>query len=132
MPKFYRYTIYRLYSWRLNQNDDTPLATVVLLLFGVHGFQIMTVMVLLAKVFPSFVVFFQQRKPIVFLGFLVLLVLYLLIVFNKRRWLEFIEEFKGETSKQRKKRGVLVWLFTTGTVILFFVLLPLLFWNYKG
>ena len=48
--------------------------------------------------------------------------LYYLFIYNKKRWLNYIDEFKDETPEQRKKRTFFVRLFTSGSVILFFII----------
>ena len=53
--------------------------------------------------------------------------LHYLLLYNKKRWAGYIEEFKNESSQQRKKGTVLVLLYLVGSILLFFALMPILF-----
>ncbi|MEP7375193.1 MAG: hypothetical protein ABI675_17470 [Chitinophagaceae bacterium] len=131
MPKFYRYLIYRFYTWRLDKKDDTPVATIIFSMAAIHFIQIAILLMILSKFFPSLVPVFKQRKIFVtFFYFTISLLLYFLI-YNKEKWQYYIEEFKNESTQQRRTRGIFVWLFTFGSIFLFFILLPVLFWNYS-
>jgi hypothetical protein len=38
--RFYRYLIYGLYSWRIENKDDTPAATIIIIMSFVHIIQL--------------------------------------------------------------------------------------------
>ena len=125
--RFYKYLIYRLYTWRLQKKDDTPEATVIFLMSFVHLTQLGILYMLALKFVPALNNLYLNKlsKYLIVIGFGFL---YYLLVYNKKRWLSYIEEFEKETSDQRRKGTILVRLFTFGSVILFFICLPLLFW----
>ena len=119
--------IYRLYSWRLKEKDDTPGTTVELLMCLPHLFQIATIYAILLYSFPSLKNDNLTRFQLIFfiIGFQFL---YHFLVYNKKRWMCYIEEFKNETFDQRKKGTNLIILYTLSTYILFFGCLIVLFW----
>lgn len=131
MVNFYQYVIYRLYAWRINNNDNTPAATVILLLVSSHFSQLFLLFAIISKIFPVFSEVFKQHKIAIAVAYITTVFAYSTLVYNKDRWQQYAELFKGEMPSQKRKRGVLVWLFTAGSVILLFILVPLLFWNYK-
>jgi hypothetical protein len=49
------------------------------------------------------------------------------LIYNKKRWETYLEEFKDEDAAKSKKGHILVLLYLIGSIVLFFVLLPLLF-----
>ena len=117
--------IYRFYSWRLKK-DNIPSTTVELLMCLPHLFQLATVYIVLLYFFPSL-------KKINLTNFQLITclirfqLLYHVIVYNKKRWMDYIEEFKNETDEQRKKRTTLIIIYTIGTYLLFFGGLIILF-----
>jgi hypothetical protein len=126
MIRFYKYVIYRLYSWRLEKNDDTPIATIVFTMCFIHFLQLMIVMSILAEFFPVLVVVFNQKEVFVFILFFLFSMLYYLFIYDKKRWQGYIEEFKDETPEQRRKGTLFVQWFTIGSIILFFAVLVII------
>lgn len=129
LPRFYRYVIYRFYTWRLNRKDDTPVLTVILGMSFIHLLQMFMLFALIAKIYDPIIVVFKQQKGFVYSFLLVFALSYFFIFYNKKRWQGYIEEFKDETSNERKHNGKKVWLFTVGFIFLFFLVIPILFWN---
>jgi len=130
MLRFYRYLIYRLYTWRLQKNDDTPGATVIFIMSFIHLVHIMILYVLAIKL-GLVRNLIHLNKPAKYLVVPGIALVYYLLVYNKKRWLKYVEEFKDETPLQRKRGTLFMQLFTIGSILLFFLLLPVLFWNYK-
>lgn len=57
--------------------------------------------------------------------------LYALFVYNKKRWEGYIDEFKNETQKQRKRGAILLLTYTIGTLVFSFaaaIILGVYFW----
>ncbi|RYY46624.1 MAG: hypothetical protein EOO06_14140 [Chitinophagaceae bacterium] len=96
-------------------------------MFVSHVFQLFFVCSLLSKLLPGMVVLFKQNKLVVGLSALFLMTVYEALIYNKQRWQEYIDEFKDEPIQQRLNRSWLVALFTIGSAVLFFILVPLLF-----
>ena len=117
----YRYLIYRLYTWRLEKNDDTPEATVIFTMSVVHLIQLMTLLAIIP--IPAAFHFTKLTQYCIVIGFMVL---YYLLVYNKKKWLSYIDEFKNETPEQRRKGTIFVQLFTIGSIILFFAVLVII------
>ena len=123
----YKYIIYRLYSWRKKKNDDTPIATVICLLTGVHCFQLLIVYCIAVSLFqfPSFLGRINK-------GYLILFVfifagLHYFLLYNKQRWESYLEEFKNESPAKKKKGQFFVVGYMLGSILLFFIFLPILF-----
>jgi hypothetical protein len=103
MPKFYQYIIYKIYTWRLDKNDDTPVATVILLLSMVHIFYLVMIYFIVIDLLG---VSMDLIKPRSFLAAAILLLfmgLNYLVFYNKKAWDRYIERFKDETEEQRSR-----------------------------
>jgi hypothetical protein len=126
--KFYRYLIYSIYSWRLEEKDDTPVATTIIMLCAIHSIQIILLLAVIGRFYPKVIFIFKQQKIYFLFFFFLFCFIYYLLVYNKHNWNQYIEEYKYETQDQKKKGGILVWLFTWGSIVLFFIIVPALFW----
>ena len=130
--RFYRYLIYRLYTWRLRAKDNAPIMTVVMTMCVVHYFQAIILYVVLTR----FVIRTYWQIPVnevyIYLISFGFIIIYYLLIYNKKRWEKYIEEFKDETPQQRKIGTIHLRLFTIGSVVLFFICMPLLYWNYES
>ena len=60
MIRLYKYLIYRVYSWRLQQNDDNLAWSVIFLLSVVHFFQLLTIFFWLQNTFIQIILDFLQ------------------------------------------------------------------------
>lgn len=127
MKKFYRYLIYKLYSWRISKNDDTPIATVILLLSITHGFQLLILYSLIGKFIPKTAIFDNLPKIYVGMFFILFIIANHFVLYNKTRWQEYFEEFKDEPEAEKNRGSLLVAVYLLGSVLLFFILMPLLF-----
>ena len=116
--RFYRYMIYRFYSWRLKKNDETPITTTELLMILPHFFQIATLYVIFLHFFPLLKPNFSKLQLVGF--FIVFQLLYHLLIYNKKKWMSYIEEFKHESHDKRKKGTTLIFFYTFLTYLLFF------------
>jgi hypothetical protein len=126
MKKFYRYLIYKLYSWRLAKKDDTPIATVIFLLTITHSFQLL-ILYSISRALIDYPNYLTNNKFIILIFFFVFSALNYFLLYNKTRWQEYIEEFKNETEAERKRGRILVTAYLLGSVLLFFILMPVLF-----
>lgn len=125
LPRFYRYIIYRFYSWRLSKKDDTPIMNIVFTMTIIHLLQLMLLILLLIQFFPSFATAFSLKKEYVFAIIVVGFLFYYLLIYDKTRWKNYLEEFKNENETERKKGTMLFRVFTIGTVLVFFIVLYL-------
>jgi len=125
--RFYRYLIYKLYSWGLNKKSDTPVANVVITLTFVHFVQLFTIYLVLLKFFPRINIFNNVGSVYVGIFLIIIGVMHYFLIYNKKRWETYLEEFKGEDAAKSKKGHILVLLYLIGSIVLFFVLLPFLF-----
>ena len=118
--------IYRLYSWRLKEKDDTPSTTVELLMCIPHYMQILTIYLYLTYFFPTLKNNSLNKWQVMFiaLGFQFL---YHLLIYNKKRWTSYINDFENETSEQRRRRTMFIYLYILGSILLFFISLFILF-----
>lgn len=130
--QFYHYLIYRLYTWRMRVNDKTPGLSIILMMSILHIIQLLTVYLIVIKIFPSIHRNYHLTKTQVVVIALLTFFSYYLLVYNKERWNGYIEKFKDETPQMRRKGTFWVNLFTVGTVILFFITGILLFIVYDN
>ena len=105
----YKHIIYKVYSWTADKKGDTPIANTILTLAIVHFFQLLVLLLAIDRLIYPFL--FTKNHTIgkgyLFIGLIVYFGLFYLIVYNKNRWNAYVEEFKDETEKKRK-RGNLV------------------------
>lgn len=125
--KFYRYLIYKLYSWGLKKKNDTPVTNVILTLTFVHYVQLLTIYTVLLKIFPTINYFDKVDRIYIGIAFIVFYIIHYLLIYNKKRWELYLEEFGNEDNKKRKKGSILVLSYLIGSIVLFFLLLPILF-----
>lgn len=119
--KFYRYIIYRLYSWRIKSKDDIPIVTVVLTMGIIHSLQLLFIQQFLFTFFPSVRPYIKMNKGMFIVISVGIALLFYLIIYNKEKWNTYIEDFKNETISQRRSGTILVVGFTLGTVVLTFI-----------
>jgi hypothetical protein len=53
--------------------------------------------------------------------------LHYFVFYNKNRWMSYLEKYKDETGKKKRKGSFLVLLYLIGSVMVFFLLVPILF-----
>jgi hypothetical protein len=127
MFKFYPYIIYKLFKWGQKGSNATPVMNVLLALTFVHYVQLFTVYVILTRIFPSLSFFERQNRTYTATGLIIFFIIHYLVFYNKDRWASYVEKYKDETGKQKRKGSFLVLLYLIGSVVLFFLLLPILF-----
>ncbi len=101
--RFYRYLIYKLYSWGLNKKSDTPVANVVITLTFVHFVQLFTIYLVLLKFFPRINIFNNVGSVYVGIFLIIIGVMHYFLIYNKKRWETYLVEFKGEDAAKSKK-----------------------------
>lgn len=125
MPKFYKYIIYRLYTWRVEKDDNTPGTTVESLMCITHYLQMLTVYAILIRFFPEFKLNLDKlRLLLIALAFQVL---YHIFVYGKDKWKKYENIFKDETPSQRQRGTIFVYSYMIISTIVFFIMLPILF-----
>ena len=121
MPKFYRYIIYRVYTYRLDENDDMPVSTTIFSMSIVHLLQFFSIYGILTRFYPFLSFLYTAERIFQILFLIAIIYAYYLIVYNEHQWNSYIEEFKDESDKQRKWGSIFVYSFTVGSVFLFFI-----------
>jgi hypothetical protein len=96
---------------------------------AIHSFQIMLLGAIITKINHNFVFIFNQPKWLYYLIFFTGTFLYYRVAYNKYKWQAYIQEFEGESAKERRQGTWLVRAFTLGSVVALFISLPILFWN---
>ena len=123
MMRWYKYIIYRVYSWCLEKKDDTPGTTAELMMCLPHYFQILTVYTIIDHFSPTMVANLSDLQVVLLaLGFQAL---FHIFIYNKKRWLNYIDEFKNETPAERKKGTCLLYIYTIGSITSLFICLPI-------
>jgi hypothetical protein len=124
MPKFYRYIIYRFYTWRLKVNGLNPVLTVICSLIVIHVFQFLILILIIGEVFPNSKIEISKEDVLFFyfgcLGY------YYFVIYSKAKWEKYIEEFQNESEDERSRGTLLFVSYTLLPFIVFFVLLAIL------
>ena len=123
MIKFYMYVIYRLHDF-FGKKDNTPIADTVLVMTVVHFFQLATLYLYLG-LFLKIKTAHVPKDLKFYLIMSSIFVLYYFIVFHNGKWKKWAKQFKKESPEERKRNGIRVWLFCWGSIILFFLSLPI-------
>lgn len=123
----YRYIIYKIYSWTANKKVDTPIANTILALGLAHLFQLGIILLFIDRIITPLNWIYDINKNYIFIGCLIYFILFYFLIYNKEKWASYIQEFSNENEKQRKIGNILVISFLTGSILLFFVSLPVLF-----
>jgi type III secretory pathway component EscU len=123
---FYWYIIYRLYQF-FSKKDTTPISDTVMILCFVHLIQLYIIYMYI-NIFTEMPRLGIEKGNLVFtLCLFVLFYIYYLIFFKNGKWKIKIKQFKKETELERKRKGIYVWLFCWGSIIFFFLSLPITF-----
>ena len=131
MCKFYRYIIYKLYSWGLKRTNDTPVANVIITLSIVHLMQLMTLYSILAR-FVTFIKWNHVNPILLYFMIFTYIGLNYLILYNKKKWKSYIKEFEKENDKQKKKGTIMVLSYLIGSILMFYIVLILLFHTFRN
>jgi hypothetical protein len=124
---FYNYIIGRLYSWGLKRADDTPITNVVITMCIVHYFQIFTMYMIFRKVFdfPDFAL--GKNKLYVGLLLIVFCIIYYFIFFDRGKWELYAQQVEKEEKRTRIRKKFFVLLYLIGSILIFFISLPIVF-----
>jgi len=127
MLKFYSYVIYKVYTWGKRGSNATPVMNVLIALTFVHYVQLLTLYIILTRIFPFLSFFERQNRMYTAIGLIVFFIIHYLVFYNKDRWASYVEKYKNETEKKKRKGSFLVLVYLIGSIVLFFLLLPILF-----
>lgn len=124
---YYKYIIGRLYSWARRRENDTPIANVVLTMCLVHYFQLFTLYMILRAIlkFPDYLSGINKLFIAAFL--IAFFVAYYFIFYKKEKWDYYAEYVEKQELKTRKRGKLLVLLYLVGSILLFFIALPIAF-----
>ncbi len=125
--RFYRYLIYKLYSWGLKKKSDTPVANVVITLTFVHFIQLFSIYLVLLKLFPQIILFINVDELYVGIFLIFIGIIQYFLIYNKKKWELYVEEFNNEDIIKSERGNKIVLFYLIGSIVLFFLLLPLLF-----
>ena len=123
----YKYIIYKIYSWTANKRGDTPIGNTILTLGVVHFFQMAILLLFIDRVITPLKWMYNINKSLLFIGAIIYFILFYLLLYNKERWNSYIDKFSTETERQRKVGNFWVISFLIGSILLFFISLPVLF-----
>jgi hypothetical protein len=116
--KFYRYIIYILYKMFLDQKGSVPVTKTLVVLNFIHSIQLITLYIVLIKIFPQINIFGKINKNYFGLFFVLLFVIHYLFIYNKDKWEAYLEEFSDEPPSKAKLRTVLVYMYIGSSIIL--------------
>jgi hypothetical protein len=75
MLKFYSYIIYKVYSWGKRGTNTTPVMNVLIALSFVHYVQLLTIYMILVKIFPAISFFERPNRLYAAIGLIAFFVL---------------------------------------------------------
>lgn len=113
-------------KWQEKKVNDTPIANTILTLSFVHYLQLMTFYAILLKI-SNIINILRINKLYVFMFLLLFFVFNYLLLYNKRNWLNYLQEFENESEKASKKGNIFVIGYLIGSILLFFITVILLF-----
>jgi uncharacterized membrane protein len=122
--------IYKIYSWTAAKKGDTPIANTILTLAIVHFFQLLTFLLFIDQIvipLKWLSPLLKTQKGYLFLVVSIYFVAFYFLVYNKQRWDSYVDEFKNESEEQRRKGNIWVISYLIGSILLFFISLPVLF-----
>lgn len=123
----YSYIIYKIYSWTANKKGDTPIGNTVLTLGVVHLFHLLIILLFIDRVITPLPWLLDPNSAFVFIGAITWFVLFYFIIYNKKKWNSYIEQYGKETERQRKWGNFFVIVYLVGSMLLFFISIPVLF-----
>jgi hypothetical protein len=125
--KCYRYLIYKLYSWGLIKGNDTPVFNVIITLTFINFVHLFTLYLIVLKFVPRISIFNLESKVYLYLFGLLFILLNYFLLYNKKRWEAYMKEFENEEERESKKGTFYVLCYLIGSIVLFFISLPILF-----
>jgi hypothetical protein len=125
--KAYRYLIYKLYSWALKKKNDTPVFNVIITITVMHYFQLLTIYCILFRAFHIFNIFSKNNGLYVGLFMVLFIIFNYFILYNKKRWANYLCEFENEDERASFKGKIYVLSYLIGSILLFFFSVPLIF-----
>lgn len=123
----YRYIVYKIYSWTAKKKGETPIGNTVLTLGAVHFFQLATLLLFIDNIITPLKWMYNIKKPYLLIGALIYFILVYFLIYDKKRWGSYIQEFGNESARERKRGNLFVVAFLAGSILLFFISLPVLF-----
>jgi hypothetical protein len=130
MPKFYQYLIYKIYTWRQEKNDDTPITTVILLLSIVHIFYLLIIYYIAIDLLGFSMDLVRPKSFLMAAILLSVMCLNFLVFYNKKASVRYIERFKDESEKERARGNFAVIAFFIGSTLFTFIVMITYFGNY--
>lgn len=123
----YKYIIYKIYSWTSKKKGETPVANTIFALGFVHFIQLFTLLIFIDRLIIPLSWLYGIKKPYLYIGFILYFFIFYLIAYNKKKWNSYVEEFQNENERERKMGNFFVIIFIAGSILLFFISLPILF-----
>lgn len=118
------YVVYRLHDF-FSKKDTTPIGDTVIVMSVIHFFQVFTLFLYINILLDLKMPFIPKTLSFYLVVFFIY-ILYYFIVFHNGKWKEWAKQFKKETPEDRKKNGIKVWIFCWGSIVLFFISLPII------
>ena len=111
----------------MKKKGDTPIANVIITLTFVHFVQLLTLDLIVLRFIPSINIFSTFNKVSLCFFLIVFYAINYFVIYNKKRWASYLEKYKNESDSERKRGNLLVLSYLIGSILIFFVLLPVLF-----
>jgi hypothetical protein len=118
---FYRYLIYKLYTWGLKRKNYIPFYNTILILSLIHLIQLFTLVAIVYKILGANNYTFSLDKVTVIAFSLAFFAVNFLLFYKRKQLDLFIREFGDESEEQRKRGNSLIRFYLIATVISFYL-----------
>ena len=123
----YSYIIYKIYSWSVNKKGETPIFNTILTLSAVHFFQLLVIFTIIDGMITPLKWTHNISKLYLCIFSILFYALNYLLLYNKNRWSSYVERYKNESYLDWRKGNFFVLAYLIGSVIIFFILLPIVY-----
>jgi len=120
----YSYIIYKIQSWATN---GIPIASTILTLAVVHFFQLITVIMFIDLIIFPLKWLHHFNIIYIYLFSQLYFILHYLLLYNKKKWETYNKIYENETDTERKRGNLIVISYLIGSILMFFISLPILF-----
>ena len=132
MRKFYRYIIYRLYTYWQKKNRQKPSAdNVIMALAAIHVCQLFGLGMIVSMIYHPFGKVFDFPKGVVMIFLFAFLFAHQYLFYNKKNWDSYILEFEHESIKERKLGTIKITVYFLFSLFLPTLIMPIIY-NIKG
>ena len=103
------------------------MSNVILTLALVHFFQFVIILIFIDQLIMPLPWLIKINKPELFVGIIIYFAIFYFVVYDKKKWDSYIEEFRNESDSARKRGNIIVIAFLVGSILISLISIPVLF-----